>query len=134
MTAPVVKTEVQYKGEFLVSEGNGEISREAGILSSGEIAADGRVLKWSGTEIVVAAGTLNSAGTSDEDIAGIAYVSYYASADGPAGAVDTPIVFIARLAEVKAANVTYHVSGTNAAAKTAAMKAKMKSELQIVAR
>lgn len=130
----VVKTEGQHKGEFLVSEGNGEISREAGILSSGQIAGDGRVLKWSGTELVVAAGTLNSAGTSDEDIAGICYGDYDASADGPGGAVDTPIVYIARMAEVKAANVTYHVSGTNAAAKTAAMKAKMKADLQIVAR
>jgi hypothetical protein len=130
----VVKTEGQHKGEFLVSEGNGTISRAAGVLSSGQVVTDGRVLKWSGTELIVAAGTIDSDGASDEDLAGIAYGSYDASADGPGGAVDTPIVYIARLAEVKAANVTYHVSETNAAAKTAAMKVKLAESLNIVSR
>lgn len=134
MTAPVIKTEGQYKGEFLVSEGNGTISREVATLTAGQVVTDGRLLKWASSKLVVAAGTLNSAGTSDEDIAGIAFGDTDASVTGPGGSVDTPIVFIARLAEVKAANVTYHVSGTNAAAKTAALKAKLKADLMIVSR
>lgn len=134
MVAPIVKTEGQHKGEFLVSEANGTLSRETGTLTAGQITVDGRLLKWSSGKLVVAAGTLNSAGTSDEDLAGIAVGATDASVAGPGGSVDTTIVYIARMAEVKAENVVYHVSGTNAAAKTVALKAKLRTSLQIASR
>lgn len=121
--ATVVKTEGQHKGEFLLSEANGTLSREKGILSSGQVVEDGRLLKWSGSELVEAAGTIDSALDSTEDIAGIAYGSYDASADGPGGAVDTPIVYIARMAEVKASAVVLHESAVSATQKTAALTA-----------
>lgn len=118
-----VKTETQHQGEFLISEAPGSLSREQGVLSSGQKVVDGQVLKWSGGELVEAAGTIDSGGDSTEDIAGIAFGAYDASSTGPKGAVDTPIAYIARLAEVNDDKVTYHESGTNAAAKTAAIKA-----------
>jgi len=116
------KTEGKHKGEFLLSEANGTLSREAGTLSSGENVEDGQVLKWSGTELVAAVGTVNSAGENTEDIAGIAYGSYDASSSGPNGAVDTPIVYIARLAEVKLAALKLY-TGSVTSGKTTAMKA-----------
>lgn len=120
-----VKTETQHKGEFLVSRANGSLSMEAGVLSSGQTVVDGQVLKWSGTELIAAAGTLDSSdGDNTEDIAGIAYGSYDASADGPDGSVDTDIVYVARLAEVKDELLTYYTAAADPD-KTAAMKAKL---------
>lgn len=123
-----VKTEKQHKGEFLLSEAPGTLSREAGVLSSGENVVDGQVLKWSGVELVAAVGTVNSAGENTEDIAGIAYGAVNASSTGPGGAVDTPIVYIARLAEVKLANLTLY-TGSVTSPKTAAMKADLLAKL-----
>jgi hypothetical protein len=117
-----VLTEGQHKGEFLLSEAPGTLSREVGTLSSGQNVVDGQVLKWSGTELIAAAGTLNSDDSSAEDIAGIAYGAVDASSSGPGGAVDTPIVYIARLAEVKLDNVTLYTAAADAD-KTAAVKA-----------
>jgi hypothetical protein len=116
------KTETQHKGEFLVSEAPGTLSREQGILSSGQNVVDGQVLKWSGTELIAAAGTINSADENTEDIAGVAYGAVNASSTGPNGAVDSPVVYIARLAEVKLANLTLYTAAADAD-KTAAMKA-----------
>lgn len=123
-----VKTETQHKGEFLLSEAPGTLSREAGILSSGENVKDGQVLKWSGVELVAAVGTVNSAGENTEDIAGIAYGAVNASSTGPGGAVDTPIVYIARLAEVKLANLTLYTGGVTTP-KTDAMKRDLLAKL-----
>jgi hypothetical protein len=120
-----VKTETQHKGEFLVSEAPGTLSREEGILSSGQVVIDGQVLKWSGTELIAAAGTLDSSdGDNTEDIAGIAYGAIDASSAGPGGAVDTPIVYIARLAEVKLDLVKLYTAAADPD-KTAAMKEKL---------
>jgi hypothetical protein len=49
----VVKTEGQHRGEFLVSEGNGHISREAAPVTSGQNLVDGRVVKLGRAEIEV---------------------------------------------------------------------------------
>ncbi len=123
-----VKTEGKHKGEFLLSEAPGTLSREAGILSSGQVVEDGQVLKWSGVELIAAAGTVNSAGANTEDIAGIAYGNYDASADGPGGAVDTPIVYIARLAEVKLSALKLYTDSATSP-KTTAMKADLLAKL-----
>lgn len=117
------KTEPQHKGEFLVSEGNGEISREVGVLTAGQKVGDGRLLSVVGGKLVVSTGHLNSGGASDEVFAGFAYGATDASVTGPGGSVDTPVVYIARLAEVKTSNVVLHaVAGGGAAAATAAVK------------
>lgn len=119
-----VLTSVQQKGECMVSEANGELSREAGVLTSGQVATDGRLLSFVGGKLVVSTGHLNSAGASDEVIAGFAYGNYDATVNGPLGvAGDIPCVYIARQAELKASNTVLHaVTGGGAAAATAAVK------------
>lgn len=117
-----VKTETQHQGEFLISEASGSRSREQGVLSSGQKVVDGQVLKWSGTELVEAVGTLDSDDAATEDIAGIAFGAADASSTGPNGSVDTDIAYIARDAEVLASKVTYTESGTDTATKVAALK------------
>lgn len=128
-----VKTETQHQGEFLVSEAPGSLSREKGTLTAGQKVVDGQVLKLVGGKLVEAAGTLDSSSNSTEVIVGVAFGAWDASASGPGGSVDTVIPYIARLAEVMDSKVTYHESGTNAAAKTAALKAELK-ELFIIPR
>jgi hypothetical protein len=102
-----VLTEGQHTGEFLVSEANGTLSREVGVLLSGQDVKDGRVLKDNGTgKLVEATGSFDTEGVSDEDIVGIAY------GDAKADGADAPVVYVARLAEVKAANVVLHEVAT----------------------
>jgi hypothetical protein len=123
-----VKTEGKHKGEFLLSQAPGTLSMEAGVLSSGQDIEDGQVLKWSGTELIAAAGTINSADENTEDIAGIAFGNYDATSNGPNGAVDTPIVYVARLAEVKLEALKLYTA-TAASDKTIAMKAALLEKL-----
>ncbi|WP_035661443.1 head decoration protein [Bradyrhizobium sp. Ec3.3] len=132
MTTKVL-TEPQHRGEFLVSEANGHLSREVGTLASGNIAKDGRALKLVGGKLVPAAGTTHTDGTSDENIVGIALGDHDASATG--ANADVPgVVYIARLSEVKGALVTLHaVVGGGAAAATAAVKAAL-AKLNIIER
>jgi hypothetical protein len=124
----VVKTEPQHRGEFLVSEANGSLSREVGTLSSGNVAKDGRVVKLVGGELVPATGS-NAAGVSDEAIVGIVLGDHDATAADLKG-----VVYIARLSEVKASAVTLHaVVGGGAAAATQAVKDAL-AKLNIVLR
>jgi hypothetical protein len=91
-----VKTEGQHKGEFLVSEANGTLSREVGTLSSGQVVTDGQVLKLSGGELQASVGNAGA-----EVLVGIVLGNHDASA------ADKPNVpYIARLAEVDASLVT----------------------------
>jgi hypothetical protein len=99
-----VKTEGQHAGEFLVSEGNGSISREVGTLKSGEKLADGTVLELVGGKLEAAEGTVNTAGASDEVIVGVLFGAHDASSTGPKGAGDMAgVPYIARYAEVNPA-------------------------------
>lgn len=114
----IVKTESQHRGEFLVSEANGHLSRETGILASGNVANDGRAVKMVAGKLVPATGSANSDGTSDEDIVGVVLGDHDATSADVAG-----VVYIARLAEVKASATTLHaVTGAGEAAATAAVK------------
>jgi hypothetical protein len=91
-----VKTEGQHKGEFLVSEANGTLSREVGTLASGNTVNDGQVLALSGGKLVASVGNAGS-----EVLVGIVLGSHDASAaDKP----DVP--YVARLAEVDGSLVT----------------------------
>ena len=96
-----VLNEGQHTGEFLVSEGNGSISREVGTLLSGEDVVDGQIAARDGSgKLVAAAGTFDTEGVSDEDIVGVFYGD--ANADG---ADLENVVYIARLAEVDKAKI-----------------------------
>jgi len=88
-----VLTEGQHQGEFLVSEGNGSISREVGTLTAGTAYKDGDVLK-------LVAGKLQQAtqAESSEEIVGIMYGDVDATGGDVAG-----VPYITRLAEVKLA-------------------------------
>lgn len=112
------KVETQHMGEFLVSEGNGAISREVGTLASGEKVTDGRALAVNGAgKLVAVDGTLNTAGDSNEDVIGFVLGDHDATSADVQG-----VPYIARLAEVKASNVVLHsVTGSGAADATTAV-------------
>lgn len=99
----MAKFEGQHKGEFLISEGNGEISREAVVVASGQALLDGMVVEYDGNGRIVRS---NDPGASD-DVAGILYGDVNASASHPDGAAHRPGVIIARLAEVDERLITY---------------------------
>jgi len=129
----VVKTESQHRGEFLLSQANGSLSREVGVLAAGNVAKDGRAVKLVGGKLVPTAGTSHTDGTSDEAVVGIVLGDHDASATG--ANADVPgVVYIARLSEVKGALVTLHaVSGGGAATATAAVKGAL-AKLNIIER
>jgi hypothetical protein len=86
-----VKTEKQHTGEFLISEGEGTISREKGTLLSGQNLKDGTVLQLTTGKLK------GSEGASGEVIVGIIYGDHDATAGDLAN-----VPYIARLAEVDA--------------------------------
>jgi len=90
-----IKTESTHAGEFLLSEGNGNISREEITITSGEVLAVGAVVgKVTATGKYVA---YNDAGVAGEEVAaGILYDAVDATG------ADAKGVIIARLAEVDA--------------------------------
>lgn len=102
-----VKTEGQYKGEHIVScfnggpEEGGDLSFDKVTFASGHgVVKDGTVLKNSGAFVVPATGTVDTAGDSDEDLAGTAYGNYDTTNGNVAGAA------VARLAVVNTALIT----------------------------
>lgn len=107
--ATVVKTETQHKGEFLMSEANGDRSREAGILKTGQIVRDGALLAFDGTgDLVLFTGALDSGDLENVDnIAGFAYGAKDTSATGVNA--DFPgYPYIARDAVVKDSAISLH--------------------------
>jgi len=100
----IVKTEGQHKGEFLISEAPGSLSREVGTLKSGEKVKDGSVLQLSAGKLLASKGVAAS-----ETIVGVAYGDYDATGGDVKG-----VVYIARLAEVKGALL--YISATDPAA------------------
>ena len=106
-----VKNEGQRAGEFIVSEGNGAISREKGTLASGQNVVDGQAVKLSGGKLVAATGSHHTDGSSDEAIAGLVIGSHNVMAD-------TPVAYVARMAEVKASAIK--LSTATGGGKTAA--------------
>lgn len=89
-------TEAVGTGSFLMSEANGTLSRDAGVLASGQNLPAGAVVylatgKW--TEVVK---------TKETDAAGILLAATDASA------ADTPCVVITRDAEVNGKELTWN--------------------------
>lgn len=111
----VVKTEGQHQGEYLVSEGNGAISREAGTIASGQVVKDGDILTGPQTALVKLTKTT---GIVADDISGIAYGDW----DATAGDIEG-VPYIARFAEVKR-ELIYAASGANESQLVAALAAK----------
>ncbi len=109
----IVKTEGRHKEEFLISEANGSLSREAATLASGQKVSDGTVMIFSGGKLVISAGHLNSSGASDETFAGIISGNWDASATG-ANADIPGVPYIARYAEYNGNRVTYYSGSTGA--------------------
>lgn len=84
-----VKTEGQHKGEYLISQGPGSISRDSAKGAATQNLQDGDLVKASGDNLVTIA--------TAEDIAlikGIVYGNYRQAVGG------RPIVVVSRLAEV----------------------------------
>lgn len=91
----VVKTETKHREEFLLSEGNGDISRESGTLKAGESVVDGTVLENDAGALVAAGATTLAA-----DVVGVAIGNVDASLAA------APISYVARLATVKESALT----------------------------
>lgn len=113
----VTLTEGKYPNEFVASVGNGDISREAGTLAMGEKVVDGQLLRMTGGKLyAVDPGDITTEGLTDFE--GIAVGDHDASATGTNA--DIPgIPYIARLAEVIEANLTYPEESTEGGEKAA---------------
>lgn len=94
-----IKHEANHTAEFLLSEGNGQISRDAITVKAGADLPSGQVL---GIETATGeyAAYSNAANNGTEVAVGILYAPLPASTNARAG------VAIARLAEVSAARLT----------------------------
>jgi hypothetical protein len=89
----MVKTEGQHTGEYLISEGNGSISREVANINTGATVVDGQLIQLTGGNI---------APLTNGTLAGIAYGGGTATLQRP-----KRIPYIARLAEVKYELLTF---------------------------
>ena len=94
-----IKNETNHAAEFLVSEGDGQISREAITVSAGDALRAGQVLGLN-TATSEYAPYSNAAGDGTEVAIGVLYAPLPASASARNG------VAVVRLAEVSAARLT----------------------------
>jgi hypothetical protein len=104
---PQTLTEGQHRGEFLVSEANGDRSRETVTVASGETLKPGHVLGQ-----VTASGEYKKYNPSNADGSETAVAVCYDHVDASGGAVDAPIV--ARDAEVNRAELVWFSGATDA--------------------
>ena len=107
--------EGKHTGEFLVSEGNGAISREVVTIAEGQDLGVGAVLGQltSGGKYTALATT----GTDGNEVAAAVLFDDVDATDG-----DKPGVVVARLAEVRASDLVWP-SGITAGAKESAVAA-----------
>ncbi|RWC25899.1 head decoration protein [Mesorhizobium sp.] len=115
-------TETVHAGEFLQSEANGFLSRDAATVASGQVLKAGQVVEFSAGKLIACSGLLDTAGTSlVTDAAGVLFDAVDASAGDVADCV-----YIAREAEVKDDLITYPTE-TTAGGEKAAVIASLKS-------
>lgn len=95
-------TEGKHAGEFLLSEGNGDISREVITIASGQKFEDGEVFQLSSGKAVTKDATVNTAGVFVTPVSGIIIGNWDASSTGTNADI-LGVVYIARHAVVKAA-------------------------------
>lgn len=101
-------TEAYHTGAFLISEGDGKISRENATVASGQNLAAGTVVMDNGSgKLVAHDGLLDTAG----DVITAAKGILYAAVDASSGDV-TNCTYIARLAEVNDNLITYPTEST----------------------
>jgi hypothetical protein len=93
-------TEGRHAGEFLVSEGNGRISREIITVLSGQILSAGTVLGK-----VAASGKYKILAPAADDGSEVAAAILYGAVDASGG--DAEGVAVLRLAEVNAAELVW---------------------------
>lgn len=105
-----VFTEGRHTAEFILSEANGQRSRENGIVASGQNLAAGAVVMLSGGRLVAHDGTLDTGGDVVTPVAGILLAPVNASASGTNA--HTPAAYIARDAEVNGNLLTYPTEST----------------------
>ena len=108
-----VFTEGRHAAEFILSEANGQSSRENGTVASGEILAAGQVVQFDTGKLVAFDGATNSAGDLVVEAAGILIEPIDASATGTNA--DTPAAYSARDAEANDNLLTFpeETSGGN---------------------
>jgi hypothetical protein len=116
--------EGRHAGEFLVSEGNGRISREIITVLSGQILSAGAVLGK-----VTASGKYKVLAPAADDGSEVAAAILYGAVDASAG--DAEGVAILRLAEVNAAELVWP-DGIEPAEQTTALG--QLAQLSIIAR
>ncbi|RWC29836.1 MAG: head decoration protein [Mesorhizobium sp.] len=107
-------TETVHDGEFLESEANGFLSREAATVASGQVLNAGEVVEFSAGKLIACSGALATDGSLVTDVAGI----LFAGVDATDGDV-TDCVYIARDAEVKDDLITYPTETTTGGEKAA---------------
>jgi len=95
-----VLIEGPHKGEFIVSEGNGSISREVVIILSGRTLAPGTVLGK-----VTSSGKYRDLDPSLNNGAQVAAAILHDAADASGG--DASAVAVVRLAEINAAEIVW---------------------------
>lgn len=110
----VTLTQGKYAGEFLLSEGNGAISRANGTVVSGQNLKAGQVVMDNGAGKLTA---LTAAGTSG-DLDGTVLGILLGNVDASAG--DVAAAYIARDAEVNGNELTYPTESTTGGEKAAA--------------
>jgi hypothetical protein len=105
LNSPTTLTEIRRPGEFIVSEGNGTVSRDVGTLQIGHVVADGTVVKvvteTEGDVLApLTADDFDTEGVATEvTIAGVLIGHHDSSATG-ANAAIPGLPYIARSAEV----------------------------------
>lgn len=110
-------TEGRHTAEFILSEANGNRSRENGTLASGQNLTAGTVLQFnSDNKLVVFDGTRDSGAGLDPQAEGVLL------ADGDASTGDLVVAYIARDAEVNINLLTY--PSTDRAETIASLKVK----------
>lgn len=111
-----VYTEGTHAAEFILSEANGNRSRDNGTLASGQNLTAGTVVQWNAdNKLVVFDGTRDSGGGLDPQAAGILIY------DGDASDGDLEVAYLARDCEVNVNLITFpalHQDDTVASLKT----------------
>jgi hypothetical protein len=107
----MAKTESTHRGEFLVSEANGQRSREQVTIESGQDLNAGHVLGQ-----VSSSGEYKEYDPSNADGSETAVATAYDAVDATSGAKDA--VIVSRDAEIDAAQLTWFSGATDAEKET----------------
>lgn len=113
----VDKVEGRHRGEHLVSEAPGKLSREVGTVAKGQNLVAGTLVMLSAAKLVAHDGLLDTANDLITPVEGIIFDNVNASATGTDA--DTEAVYHDRLAEFADADLTYPTESTAGGEKVA---------------